>query len=493
MSYTRPRIKLLSSELVQSIIENAYEILSRSGVMVENAEALELLTSSGATIKNGRVQIGADLIDKCLKTVPASIQLYDRDGELRADLGEDRCHFDPGSAALKFYDYEEGKLRNARIADAVRFSRLIDALPNFAAQSTGVVPSDVPAEVSDSIRLFIALSNGTKPVVTGTFKRGSFDVMRRMLVAVRGSEEALREKPLAQFDCCPSPPLMWSDLTCQDLIDAARAGIPAELVSMPLTGATSPVSLHGAVVQHCAEDLSGIVIHQLAAAGAPIIYGGSPAFFDMRTATTPMGAIETMMIDAAYAQVGKHFRIPTHAYMGLSDAKVVDTQAGFESGMGAIMAVLAGVNMISGAGMMDFENAQSLEKLAIDHDICGSALRLSRGIEPREGATIPELMEALLEKGNLLGHPHTLKWYKQEGYYPSKIVDRKTDEASSKQPKTALERAHDFVEKTLQKHEPKPLDTNIQRELEEIMDARLQEFGVRLNDLSIPKVTTKCT
>ncbi len=486
MSHIRPKIKLLSPELVQAIIDDAFVILERSGVMVENAEAQRLLLDAGAKLKAGRVRIHSALIERCLKTVPSSIQLYDREGELQADLGEDRCHFDPGSAALKFYDYDSGKLRSARIEDAVRFARLIDALPNFAAQSTGVVPGDVPPEVSDSIRLYIALMNGTKPVVTGTFIRGSFDVMKRMLIAVRGSEKALREKPLAQFDCCPSPPLMWSDLTCQDLIDAARTGIPAELVSMPLTGATSPVSLHGAVVQHCAEDLSGIVIHQLAAPGAPIIYGGSPAFFDMRTATTPMGAIETMMIDAAYAQVGKHFNVPTHAYMSLSDAKVVDAQAGFESGMGAVMAALAGVNMISGAGMMNFENAQSLEKLAIDHDICGFALRLTRGIEPREGASIPELMEVLLKKGNLLDHPHTLKWYKQEGYYPSKIVDRMTDEASERHgAKTALERAHDFVEKTLKKHESQPLDSTIQRELDKIADARLQEFGVGLSELSI--------
>ena len=488
MPAVRPRVELLSRDLVRGIIDDAFTILARSGVMVENAEAQKLLLDAGAKREGGRIKISGGLIEKCLKTVPSSIELYDRFGEMRADLGGDRSHFDPGSAALKILDYETGQLRAGKIADAVSFAILIDALPNFAAQSTGVVPSDVPPEVSDSIRLFIALSHGSKPVVTGTFKRGSFDVMKRMLVAVRGSEKALREKPLAIFDCCPSPPLMWSDLTCQDLIDAARAGIPAELVSMPLTGATAPVSLHGAVVQHCAEDLSGIVIHQLAAPGAPIVYGGSPALFDMRTATTPMGAIETMMIDAAFAQVGKHLGLPTHAYMGLSDAKVVDAQAGFESGMGALMAVLAGVNMISGPGMMDFENAQSLEKLAVDHEICGMALRLARGIEPREGTSIPELMEALLRDGNLLSHPHTLRWFKEEAYYPSKIVDRMTDESSRKQSaRTAFARAHDFVEKTLQKHQPPPLDSAVQRELEEIMDSRLQQFGLRLSDLPIPK------
>ena len=83
------------------------------------------------------------------------------------------------------------------------------------------------------------------------------------------------------------------------LLDLARAGVPAELISMPLAGATAPVTLVGSVVQHAAESISGIVIHQLANPGAPIVWGGAPAIFDMRTGTTPMGAIETAMLNVA--------------------------------------------------------------------------------------------------------------------------------------------------------------------------------------------------
>ena len=44
--------------------------------------------------------------------------------------------------------------------------------------------------------------------------------LRRLLEA-RGcpsTEEALAHAPLAIFDCCPSPPLRWSDLTAQALV-----------------------------------------------------------------------------------------------------------------------------------------------------------------------------------------------------------------------------------------------------------------------------------
>ncbi len=85
---------------------------------------------------------------------------------------------------------------------------------------------------------------------------------------------------------------------------------------MPLAGVAAPVTLVGAIVQHAAETLAGIVLHQLAAPGAPIVWGGAPTIVDMRTGSTPMGAIETALIDAGYAAVGKSLGLPVHAYWG---------------------------------------------------------------------------------------------------------------------------------------------------------------------------------
>jgi len=81
-------------------------------------------------------------------------------------------------------------------------------------------------------------------------------------------------------------------IRCQNLIDLARAWVPAEIVAMPLSGAAAPATLAGTVVQHAAECISGITIHQLAQPGAPVVWGGAPAIFDMRSGITPMGAVE---------------------------------------------------------------------------------------------------------------------------------------------------------------------------------------------------------
>lgn len=475
----RPLVKFLDAHLLERIVSRAFDVLHRVGILVENLEAATLLLDSGCKVHNNRILIPQTLVENCLKTVPNEIVVHDRHGNPALFLQQERIHFDPGSAALRILDWQTQKERKAVTQDLIDFVRLTDALPNFTAQSTGLISTDVPEEIADRYRLLIGLLYSSKPIVTGTFAVTAFSIMREMLVTVRGSTAQLKQKPLAIFDCCPSPPLKWSHLTCQALLDCARSGIPAEFVSMPLTGGTSPATLTGALVQHTAETLSGVVIGQLAHSGAPLIYGGSPAAMDMRTGTTPMGAIETMMIDSAYAQIGKHLKMPTHAYMALSDAKVLDAQAGFETGMGAVMAALSGINVISGPGMLDFESCQSLEKLVVDHEICGMALRLAAGIQARTENLAEDLYGDLDDGELFLGSPTTLRWIREEIHLPGDVIDR--DNYETRQLKgefTIGERAHRRVQEILQSQPVNKLNVELHDELVKIVTADAQNYGM---------------
>lgn len=468
----RPTVQYLSETTVRDVIAEAKRILDEIGVFIEHKKAIDLLADAGGRAEGDRIHIDPDMVDRALETAPAEVIIYDRDGEDPVRIGGQNVSFDPGSAAIKVYDYDNDVLRPSTAEDCALFSRLTDRLSSMALQSTCVVPNDVPKARADRVRLNIVLKNGRKGVITGTFEGDSFDLMRRMLVCVRGDEAALREKPLAIFDCCPSPPLEWSELTCSALVQCAEQGIPAEMVSMPLTGATSPVTILGAVTQHAAECLSGVVIHQLAGAGSPIIWGGSPAAFDMRQGTTPMGAVETMMIDSAYAQVGKHLRLPTHAYMGMSDSKTNDYQAGLETGYGAIMAALAGINMVSGPGMLDFESCQSLEKLVLDNEACGMALRAIRGIERRDEVMALDLLREGIAAEQFLKLSHTRKWYREEYYFPGPVIDRTVGEMWAIQgKKSAAERAHEQVVRLLGQEGAPQLSDEVVRELDELMNA----------------------
>jgi trimethylamine--corrinoid protein Co-methyltransferase len=248
---------------------------------------------------------------------------------------------------------------------------------------------------------------------------------------------------------------------------------------MPLAGATSPVTLAGAVVQHTAECLSGVTICQLAQAGAPIVWGGSPAAFDMREGTTPMGAVGTWMIDCAYTEIGKALGMPTHAYLGMTDAKIVDAQSGLESAGGTLLAALAGVNMVSGAGMMDFESCQSYEKLVIDAEIIGMSKRLIQGIEARDNPIALTLMRELGHRADYLAQPHTLKWFAKELYTPSGVIDRGTlDGWKRKGSKTSWERAQDRVEELMATYQPPQLSDDLRAELRDITTQAATKFGM---------------
>lgn len=249
---------------------------------------------------------------------------------------------------------------------------------------------------------------------------------------------------------------------------------------MPLLGATSPGTIAGTLVQLTAENLSGLVISQLACAGAPVILGGSPAMFEMRYGTTPMGAMETMLLNSAHAAICQCLQVPCHAYMGLSDSKLLDAQAGLETGIGAILAALSGINVVSGPGMLDFQTAQSLEKLVVDNEICGMALRLLNGIAIRQQPLAPELYGNIADGEHFLIAPSTLNWLREELRFPSDVIERKNYALWEQRGSTSIgDRAHIIVKQITEQRELKLLPDAVQQELHRVMLADAQQHGMQ--------------
>jgi trimethylamine--corrinoid protein Co-methyltransferase len=168
-----------------------------------------------------------------------------------------------------------------------------------------------------------------------------------------------------------------------------------------------------------------MTIHQLAHAGSPIVWGGAPSIFDMRKGGTPFGSVETAMIDSSYAQVGKSLGLPTHAYLSATESKLPDMQAGLESGMGALVGALSGINMISGAGMLDSLLCQSPEKLVIDAEGIAMAQRMLQGMKVHTQTLATGFYEGINFKGgDFLKQRITLQLFQKEQYMPGKVIDR---------------------------------------------------------------------
>ncbi len=477
----QPNITLLTDELVKQILDEAFQLLITPGIKVQSPTARQLLEDAGAKIDRDAdvAHIPEKLVYHSLETVPHQFYLYDRNGNPKVNYGGNAVHFDPGSSGVHILDPDTTEHRPSVSADLVKIVKLTEMLPQYDAQSTAVICNEVPKSISDLYRLYLVLLHSTKPIITGAFAIPTLNVMVDMLAIFAGSRKALAEKPQAVFDVCPSPPLIWSNFGAQNLIDLAHAGVPAQMVSMPLAGATAPVTLVGAVVQHAAECLSGITIHQLAKPGSPVVWGGAPAIFDMRKGTTPMGAVETAMIDASYAQIGKFIGLPTHTYLCASDAKVIDAQAGLESGMGAIIGALAGVNMISGAGMLDFLACFSLEKLVIDAEIVAMAKRLLSGVHTPTETLATAMFEGINFKGDFLKQKVTRDLFSEEQYLPSKVLDRDSIRGWHQDgSRDTLYRAKSQVKQLLDQYEEPSLPRETVLELHKLVNYHALQAGM---------------
>jgi len=479
----RPVYKLLQPELLDRIITEAREVLGKLGVEIHNPGVLALLADHGAQVdqKKSKAWLTESLIEDALKTVPGSFKLYDVLGNETHDFRGDNVYFTPGSAAINLLDSQTDELRKPDTGDYIRYVKLTSGLEHIASQSTALIPADVHERVSDSYRLYLSFLYGEKPVVTGAFTVESFEVMKDLQLAVRGNEQELRAKPLTVFSCCPSAPIKWSDVTSQNLVDCARWSIPVELISMPLSGFMAPVTLVGSLVQQTAENLSGVVISQLSKPGHPILYGGSPAIFDVRYETTPMGAVETMMLDCANSEIGKRLGMPTQGYIALSDAKQLDSQAGLETGIGAILAALSGINSISGPGMLDFESCLSLEKLVVDNEICGMTYRLLRGIEPREDFPAIPIFEELQRERHLLIADHTRRHLHEEITFPGPVIERANRTRWQRGGQLTLkQRAAREVARLISQYTPSRLPEKTKSELTRLMAVEARRYGMEV-------------
>jgi len=303
------------------------------------------------------------------------------------------------------------------------------------------------------------------------------------MAAVVG-EENVGKKPFMFFAACPSPPLKWSSITTQNLMDCAMYHVPAHIIPMPQTGGTSPATLAGSIVQGNAEFLAGLVIAQFTRPSAPIIYGGSPNVFDQRFGTASVGAVEVQLVAAAFAQLARFYSVPCAQYVMVSDAMIPDPQAALESAIGALTAVLTGINVAIGPGMLLEENGISLIKLVIDDDIAGLALRFGRGILVDTETLAEWLIEMVGPGGLFLKYKHTREWWVKEHYIP-KILNRKTYDMWEKSgSKDLLTVAREQVEKILKEHVVEPLPPDIEREL----DKTIQEIAKKYKIEKLPQI-----
>jgi len=479
----RPTLSVLEPALVDRIIDEALGVLATTGVHIEDERALTRLAGLGlaADPATGRVLFPRASIERALATAPSSVTLHDRDGVVAAVLEGDNVHFVPASSALRVLDRRTQKARTPLTADFVEYVRLADGLKNISYLSTAFIPTDIPQDVADVWRLYLVLAHSKRPVVSGAFTAWGVSRMGQVMAMFRDGREDLVRRPMSIFTCCPNTPLRWGEDPVANIMDCAEWGIPIEIVPVLLLGMISPVTTVGALVLHTAEVLSGLAIAQAVRPGTPVIFGGAPASFHMQLMSNPMTAVEALQLYCGYAQVAKRLKLPCQAYMALSDSKFNDPQAGMETGVGAFLAASAGINSVSGPGMLDFVNCFSFEKLVFDDEIVAHAKRFVRPVEVREDLPTGELIAELVRDRHLLTSEHTLAHWPDELYLPGPTLDRTNwDQWAEQGSRDWRARANEVIDETLAAYEVEPLEERIHGEIRDLIRSTCSDPGAVL-------------
>ena len=478
----RPSLNILEPELIGRVIDEAKRVLAEHGFEIRGAGMRQRLLDAGLTQReDGRILFPRDIVEEAIRTAPSSFQLYGRDGAQRADIGGDRVHFIPGSSGLKVLDHRTGEARQATSLDFTEYIRLGDGLANIPYLATAFSTDDIEPQVSDAWRLYLCLTNSTKPVVSGAFTEHGVPRMAAMMQLFRDGGDDLRARPMSIFTITATGNFRYSEDSCQNLIDCVEAGIPVEIVPVTLMGLIAPVTLVGATVFHTIDVLAGITMAQVIRPGTPVLFGGAPATFHMKIASSPMAAIEALQLDVAYVAVAKALGLPTQSYMALSDAKTLDAQAGAETFGSALLAALAGVNSVSGPGMLDFLLVFSLPKLVFDDAMCGQVLHFVREVRELNDLPVHELIHHLMADQHLIMAPHTTEHWPRELYLPSALVDRDNREAWTRAgAKEIDERAVDEVNRRLGAYRQLETDPLLDAELLRIIRAGMVDSSTTL-------------
>jgi trimethylamine--corrinoid protein Co-methyltransferase len=290
------------------------EVLERAGVYCDDPAALDIFADGGCAVdrETGMVKIPGHVVEDAIASAPSTFVGCGRDTSYDTVFEAGRVGFTTFGEGLMVVDPETGELRQSTRQDVADTARLADYLEGIDAYEVAVGASDVAPELAEIENYAAAVGSCRKHICACPVGGWETKQVIAIAAAVAGGSDALRERPIVTLGMCPVSPLKLPKECSEVIVEAARAGLPANILSMAMAGASSPITLAGTLVTHNAEVLSGIVLSQLTERGAKVFYGSSTTAMDLRLAAASVGSPECAMINAAVACLARQYRLPSY-------------------------------------------------------------------------------------------------------------------------------------------------------------------------------------
>lgn len=316
--YTGWGLRAFTADALEKLHAATLDILQTTGVNVDCDEALDILDAGGCRVnKKTRVaRFPEHIVTQAIPLCPSRILLAGRDPENDFMMGGRQVGFTTFGVGVFTQDLQTGVIRESTKADVAQIARLTDALPNMDILTAPVAATDKPDASYDLHMLEAALVNCSKHYASDAEDGKRARLLIEMAAQVAGGRDQLKQRPIMSFGVCPTSPLQIIKSTAEVIMEAARNWVPINILSMVMAGASSPISISGALVMHNAEVLAGIILAQLTNPGAPVIYGSSSTTLDMQQATAVVGVPEMAMISAGAAELSNFYGIPSYVAGG---------------------------------------------------------------------------------------------------------------------------------------------------------------------------------
>ncbi len=469
------RTRYFTDEQVKKIHANAVELLGDMGFMAEHRGALEMLRDGGADVDFDKqvVKVKPDLVEKCMNSTIGSFTLGARNPENDVVV---EC--DPqipvtrnGGGVDKIIDIDTGEFRDMLLSDISELFRVLDALDCIDVVSP-LYAHDAPGKIRDLIVLQTLFNNTSKHVNIRAFNKENLDVLVKMGQAVAGSAENFKKKPVFSLFDSPLSPLKFPALTVDVFLTAGEYNIPLYMANLPIAGATGPFTLAGMVQLMHAELLASVVLCQTAHPGAPMLLHPLAMTMDWQTLLGLSASIESTMMTAGSIQVANEiFNMPVDVHGPWSDTYVVDSQSAIERTFQTLFPALSGAASIAGFGDIQAGMAFSPIQLAIDEELIGFTRKALEGIPADDDRLAADAIKRVGFGGSFMTDETTIKYLRTDYYQPA-IFNRLSREdwvkAGSKDI-NAL--AKERIKKLIAEHQPVPLDPDVQKELQVLVDS----------------------
>ncbi len=420
--------KPLSEADCQAIYGTALRLLDELGMGEVPKRLEEVLLSKGARDQgNGRLGLPSALVEDTIAMAPKQFTFHGRDPARSIEVGGTAVHFGTGGAAVQVLDMNSGLYREATLRDLHDFTRLQDTLTNVSWFTRCCIATDVADPFDLDVNTAYALmKNTTKPVATAFTLAEHVDPIVKMFDIAAGGDGAFAKRPFVKAHISPViSPMRFGGDAVDVTFECLKHNIPLSCITAAQAGATAPATMAGFLASSLAETLASLVMVNAIKPGHPMVFSNWPLVIDLRTGAFAGGGAETVLLNAASAQMSNWLGLPSGVAASMADAKAIDAQYGMEKGMTSLAAGLAGGNLIyESSGMTASLLGASFEAFILDDEMHAMTYRTLRGVEvSEENLGFDAICEAVLGEGHFLGGQHTFSAMERDYVYPD-LADR---------------------------------------------------------------------